>query len=1485
MSDIADPVPEGTPTGGETHNEPLVTFDTVHAEELKQIHLRRQAIFEAERARSGPKPTRPSFRPPREPEHGSAADEVEKARRVGALDQHLAGLALSGGGIRSATFAVGLLQALAHLRLLTRFDYLSTVSGGGYAGSWLTAWLKREGDVLSVQDQLAPSRVRHRQVDRVEIGPERIVDEEPEPLHHLRQYSNYLAPWKGTLTADTWTLLAIYARNTLINFFLLVPLTLFFALVAWGVVKCFSLHTSLADGWHVAVFYTFVGLLFAVFAIIGWQVAVLRNARSAARRQGSLNVAMQPVLTNRPIFLGIILPLIVCGVLTSWLFSLNSPKNLSGIRGPDWFMKDESRWVVRIPTASPWCRWLADIQPNAPRALLARPLERLGVPKQFFGINLENIEPDALKSWADGGLPRSSTFEFAFSFGILHMIAHLFGAAVFWVFNRNQSIRSEVGGSEPNGWLRQGIWLLVTSFISGASGGFLLFVAFSQILWRLYDQPWAIATFGPPLTILVFFVAVTVEVWLLGRKQGEDVREWWARVCALLLIAGVAWLAIMAILFYVPPVAHFLDRLAHQMVTPTLVVGWIMTSVGGALAGRSPRINGQSDGNPFLDRLAQVAPIVFLIGLLAATSALVGVLTVPDSSVGKRTPGVAVRAIEPAAQSQVSLDEAVRDFGSRVVTTSSLSLFGWMALSLLGAGIAGIASDANLFSLHNLYGNRLTRCYLGASRPKRTWHERSWRDPTQPGTAADAPEEFARGESQLRALWWQAAAAWRAWLPGPGGAPTQVGAQPRPGNLPGDRAGREPRRENPARVRQENRVTGFDPDDDPPLRLLTIGSHWPDDPVGPPYYGPYPLINTTLNLVAGQELAWQDRQGESFTFTPLFCGSRDTWYRRLDDRSDPYLTLGQAVAISGAAADPNMGTHQSAPLRALMTVFNARLGWWIQNPRHDDWVGQGPGIAWPIVRELLGHTDERSRYVHLSDGGHFENLGVYELIRRRCRYIVVSDAGMDPAFTFEDLARLIRLCRIDFGIRIEIDVDALRPMTAGPSQWHCAVGRIRYDDVDGGEIPGTLVYLKASLTGDEPPDVQNYRALHPEFPHQTTADQFFDEDQFESYRMLGLHVGLTVFHEAAHELNYEFWTETQPDLEFIRGNRKLFSAVANRWASAPPPPEEFIASADAWVGLQEDLRDQGHLDSLSRDIYPELNASEATSGDRIELHAIAQMLQVMEDAWLRLDLGGPGQVPLNRGWMSVFRRWASTAAFRRHWPTLRPNYGEDFVRFCESQLRLSVISLVRRLPSGQVEEEDLQRAIQSMGPDFAREWPGMSLANLIQEANHSWEGHPDGIPWRWLVLQGPPNETLDSFQKPYPCGITVAKPVVGQGLSENTFEFFVWVRRAYRSMGLGGYAAREILSDFCQAFWEQKRVPLTILVRYPVRTTPADDSEGPGISLDARGCPGPSDRENDIEFNLWKGFFSLFDFRANPRDRVFHPEEEVILERTFDPPD
>lgn len=156
-------------------------------------------------------------------------------------------------------------------------------------------------------------------------------------------------------------------------------------------------------------------------------------------------------------------------------------------------------------------------------------------------------------------------------------------------------------------------------------------------------------------------------------------------------------------------------------------------------------------------------------------------------------------------------------------------------------------------------------------------------------------------------------------------------------------------------------------------------------------------------------------------------------------------------------------------------------------------------------------------WVYLSDGGHFENLGLYEMVRRRCRVIVVSDAGCDPNYLFDDLGNALRKIWIDIGIRIDfVGLDRLkkrfksRPTPAKEAPYW-AVGRIRYRDADGGGVDGWLLYIKAGLHGTECMDVLSYASTHLEFPHETTANQFFTESQFESYRALGFEIAYKMF--------------------------------------------------------------------------------------------------------------------------------------------------------------------------------------------------------------------------------------------------------------------------------------------------------------------------------------------------------------------------------------
>ncbi|HVT49063.1 MAG TPA: hypothetical protein VHD57_14840 [Vicinamibacterales bacterium] len=310
--------------------------------------------------------------------------------------------------------------------------------------------------------------------------------------------------------------------------------------------------------------------------------------------------------------------------------------------------------------------------------------------------------------------------------------------------------------------------------------------------------------------------------------------------------------------------------------------------------------------------------------------------------------------------------------------------------------------------------------------------------------------------------------------------------------------------------RQPHPFTGFDERDNMPMCALTV-------------HRPLHVVNITLNLVGGAKLAWQQRKAEPFTATRLHTGSCRVGYRPStlyggkyrDDARKTAITLGTAMTISGAAASPNMGYNSSPLVTIVMALFNARLGWWLGNPRRDGAAWRLPGPRFGIrtfIDEMFGMTDDRNTWVYLSDGGHFENLGLYEMVLRRSAVIVLSDAGADPAYGYEDVGNAVRKIRIDLGIPIDFDTPMPRRLppdgaaAAGPEPRHAALARIRYSAVDPGAEDGVLIYLKPSLTGDEPADVLHYASERPTFPHETTTDQFFSEAQFESYRRLGLHV-------------------------------------------------------------------------------------------------------------------------------------------------------------------------------------------------------------------------------------------------------------------------------------------------------------------------------------------------------------------------------------------
>ncbi len=271
---------------------------------------------------------------------------------------------------------------------------------------------------------------------------------------------------------------------------------------------------------------------------------------------------------------------------------------------------------------------------------------------------------------------------------------------------------------------------------------------------------------------------------------------------------------------------------------------------------------------------------------------------------------------------------------------------------------------------------------------------------------------------------------------------------------------------------------------------------------------PYHLINTTLNVHGSRSRYLRGRGAEVFEFAKGYCGANSTGYRASDDYEDGETRLATVMAVSGAAASPQMGTMTNRFLALLLALLNVRLNRWMPNPK----VGDASWFkVWPyyFIKELLGSSKETDRLLNLSDGGHYENTGVYGLIKRGCRFIIASDAAADPSFGFTDFASLQRKVRIGLGVGIEIDMEDLRPGEDGMSESHAAVGKIHYPN----GMEGVLLFVKTSLTSDESEDLLAYRRANESFPDESTADQFFDEAQFESYRKLGDHVGYGMFKE------------------------------------------------------------------------------------------------------------------------------------------------------------------------------------------------------------------------------------------------------------------------------------------------------------------------------------------------------------------------------------
>lgn len=904
---------------------------------------------------------------------------IAKAHRA-----NYVGLAFSGGGIRSATFNLGVLQALADLKLLYRADYLSTVSGGGYISGWLAAWTKRLQSFAAVQKRLSTSRVHH------------FEDREPDPVRFLRMFSNYLTPKLGVFSGDTWAMASIYLRNLLLN------QTVVFAMVAFllllpRVLNRWVVASQSSSGEHFGLLSAMAVLLLIAFLLI------LINMGYLDSRDQDLHKKGPPHLTEQKWVL-----LLVC-----------APLFIAAILAAIW----------------PSVRWNGAGEDHPISYFCAAIVSAIA----YFAFWWAGILGEQIyRLWMVGWLSRMAD-DLAILRGHLKPKEKKKVASTIAGAPKPKAPQAKIQWKEP-----------LVSLLSAAAAGALagcLYTALSRytVCWEIRN----VLAVAVPSVTGVFLLAGVAHIGLMGVLFRDWKREWWGRLGGWLLIISLSWLVIFWLALCLPDfirhdalVKATWKTVAAKYLTPA----WILSTAASVLAGKS-KASGELGGQTWVDFVAKVGPYVFMAGLLCWISWGLDVLLLPNDRVYLAMGICAIAAL----------------------------LMAWCV-------------DINQFSMHLFYRNRLVRCYLGAS--------------------------------------------------------------------------------NEARF--PNRFTGFDANDDLPLKDLRPDVTDPYDGPYPIFNASLNLVKgrdlawqerkaesfVMTPLYCGYDV-WLEEQDSPMLMRERPMDDEEIracdeerlharakpdsrirakvreflrrWLRKLDRfgyrRTEYYLfptppsetnsslfhgpNLGLAMAISGAAASPNMGYYSSAPVAFLMTVFNVRLGQWFGNSRHrKTWQRPTPRFGlFCLLRELFAGTDDEAPYVYLSDGGHFENLGLYELVKRRCGLIIVCDAEADSHYSYGNMGNAIRKCRIDLGIDIDLDVSDITPeKDDAPSKKHFAVGTIHYEQADIHAPTGTIIYFKSSLTGDESTDLKNYKKEHPSFPYESTIDQWFSESQFESYRQLGHHV-------------------------------------------------------------------------------------------------------------------------------------------------------------------------------------------------------------------------------------------------------------------------------------------------------------------------------------------------------------------------------------------
>jgi hypothetical protein len=992
-------------------------------------------------------------------------------------------LCLSGGGVRSASFCLGILEGLSRFNcevrpsektgLMHELDYLSTVSGGGYIGSWMMAWTYR---------RMAAERPLRAVAETFDLASEAIGRSRALCLEAQSLVSP--VPEIGSRTADTLQRQLLALQKAVVT----------------GTQNASSASTDAATNSSAKSAYeplirraeSAVSQLEAaqnVLAVIGKDG--FQNRENLVEDLGKIAAALEQAFAS-----------IGAACRQNW------KKAYGEVIGA---LAGDSCTTAGDPEPQPvrhlrsYTSFLAPelgatLDTSTLAAIICRNLVvnwSMLVPALFAAISLTRWSA-AFMVYASGGLP--SGFRLASAVAALFLLATAAAATALPSHYKLPLPRWFRAIAVPLflGSVFLGSWLIAASWRRSEQ-----IVVWSNYLWLplvhlarghspaivrsgAATLPISVICFG----LLAFSIFLTYRERVTGRLLGKWRGTWTvffvmavaAIVCAAITSAGL--LALQHVVF--PRMLHHAGSLsmaalesanlfvifALPLVTLTLMAStslfcallgiyemeedreWWVRCGGGLLgldllwiAAHGITLYGKTTWYG-LAGLA-LGGVGSMLGYSGATSAgprpvKVSQMTGVGKFLAKHNlvlPVLSAIAVGLIAIGMVALEESLRLrlLGSTLKTSlEMLGLAAFLAVAL------NFAININLFSLQGMYRMRLMRAFLGASNELRR------------------PDAF----------------------------------------------------------------TEFDPRDTP------YETELPSAPGAPLH-----VINTTLNLVGTKKTAWRQRRAESFTFSPIHAGSWRMGYVPADLYGGGRgVTLATAMAISGAAFNPNMGYQSSPLLSLLMTFFNLRLGYWLPNPKRplpklgfgatdSTFLSKaGPSFALgPLIEEALGLTDDTSRWIELTDGGHFENLGLYEMVLRRCKHIIVADAGADPQCQFEDLGNAIRKIQIDLGIPIEFMGGDLK-MSAGAHEnnSYCAVAKINYHCVDapfGGrsdaDMDGTLVYIKAGLNGREPADVLQYAKTHDDFPHESTANQFFNESQFESYRHLGSFAIKTIIGNAA----------------------------------------------------------------------------------------------------------------------------------------------------------------------------------------------------------------------------------------------------------------------------------------------------------------------------------------------------------------------------------